>query len=167
MLQCPQIVVGVMAKTKCVIWTNYCNEDGYGTLHYKNKSLRMHRIVWEGLNGPIPEGLCVCHACDNPPCINPLHLYLGTPFDNTRDKVQKGRQARGSYQGHSKLSEFQVRIIHRLLSFATMTQQDISTCFPVGKSTIGNIACGLNWEWLDAQGVVNELRGRGPTPPKS
>ena len=71
-----------------------CRTDfGHGQISAdrKNIRLRAHRVAWEIWKGPIPEGLCVLHKCDNPPCCNPEHLFLGTKKDNTRDMISKGR----------------------------------------------------------------------------
>jgi hypothetical protein len=82
----------------CEIWTGIKSKEGYGQLKlkYEQKSeSRAHRISWILHNGPIPDGMCVCHSCDNPPCINPDHLFLGTNADNVRDCVSKGRTLKG------------------------------------------------------------------------
>jgi hypothetical protein len=74
----------------CWLWGGY-TRDGYGKF-LANRRLRLaHRIAWELTHGPIPEGLCVCHSCDNPRCCNPVHLFLGSRGDNNRDRAQKGR----------------------------------------------------------------------------
>ncbi len=72
-----------------------------------------HRAAWEVTHWPIPDGLFVLHRCDNPPCCDPEHLFLGTDADNTADKVAKGRQARGLALPHTKLSDAQVAEIRR------------------------------------------------------
>ena len=96
----------------CIVWTKSRDPRGYGYSKVMNARVYMHRFAWEAADGPIPEGLCVCHRCDNPPCCNPDHLFLGTRRDNNADKVAKGRQSfgerhshRGSAHGQAKITE--------------------------------------------------------------
>ncbi len=86
----------VMARTEqdgdCLIYTGYKNRpEGYGRLRLRRKSMLTHRIVWSTLYGPIPPGMSVMHTCDNPPCVRPAHLRLGTHAANMQDMVAKGR----------------------------------------------------------------------------
>ena len=78
----------------CLEWTGL-NHLGYGRISVANKTIATHRLAWELANGPIPEGICVCHTCDNPPCCDPAHLFLGTHADNVADKMDKGRHVSG------------------------------------------------------------------------
>lgn len=82
-------------RGECVEWTGCRNEYGYGLVSVARRSRRAHRVSWELANGPAPAGLCVLHRCDNPPCVDPAHLFLGTPADNTADMIAKGRDYRG------------------------------------------------------------------------
>lgn len=75
----------------CIEWPRSRNVAGYGRVYWDKKVRLAHRLAYELTNGPIPAGLCVLHKCDHPPCINPDHLFLGTPFDNMQDMVLKGR----------------------------------------------------------------------------
>src|SRR5690349_6165276 len=92
----------------CWVWIGYRHNGTHGRrgiISIKGKDIYVHRFSWEIHNGEIPKDMCVCHRCDNPICVNPDHLFLGTHQDNVRDMVQKGRSARGSKNSHSILTE--------------------------------------------------------------
>jgi hypothetical protein len=75
----------------CWVWTGCLNAYGYGVTRINGKLYTAHRFSWFMTHGPIPDGLCILHKCDNPPCVNPSHLFIGTKADNMWDKSFKGR----------------------------------------------------------------------------
>lgn len=77
----------------CWPWGDARNDDGYGRIRIAGHHWYAHRLAYLLARGPIPAGAMVCHHCDNPPCVNPAHLFMGYAFENARDKVAKGRQA--------------------------------------------------------------------------
>jgi hypothetical protein len=88
---------GRAGDADCWEWQGGANNKGYGVLQFgtngKRKNFLAHRVAWEIANGqPIPDGLCVLHACDNPPCTNPAHLSVGTKSENTRQMWERGRR---------------------------------------------------------------------------
>jgi HNH endonuclease len=110
--------VAIAGPDECWLWTGGATRRGYGAFAIRHgKMVIASRFAWELVRGPIPPGLCVLHRCDNPPCCNPTHLWLGTKRDNSRDMVAKGRggtqtgvQAlpRGEDNAAAKLSAAQV-----------------------------------------------------------
>ncbi len=89
----------VPAANGCMEWGKGRDKNGYGNLRFEGRSRWAHRVAWMLTNGPIPPGLCVLHRCDNPPCCNVDHLFLGTPTENMADRDAKGRQAKGERNG--------------------------------------------------------------------
>lgn len=136
---------------ECWEWVGTKNPKGYGHIEINGKEVRAHRFSWEIHNGPIPEGLCVLHKCDNPGCVNPAHLFLGTYADNAQDMIAKGRdnKARGEASGNAKLTEQDVREIHALLKCCYLSRQTIGEMFGVTRAAVGAIKTGKNWGWLD------------------
>jgi hypothetical protein len=101
----------VIKSGGCWNWIGYQNRQGYGdfyirniTRHKKEHQLA-HRFSWEIHNGPIPKGLYALHHCDNPSCVNPAHLFLGTKGDNNRDMAAKGRSRNGEKHGWAKITK--------------------------------------------------------------
>lgn len=84
-------------ETGCHVWTGHCQENGYGQIRIGDRAVGTHRVAWAAANGSIPEGLYVLHKCDNPPCCNPEHLWVGTQADNLRDMREKGRGTAGRH----------------------------------------------------------------------
>jgi len=83
--------VDISEDDECWEWKRGKFYDGYGQVKWNGHGTRAHRVAWELIYGPILEGLLVCHTCDNPPCCNPSHLFLGTQKDNIQDAIHKGR----------------------------------------------------------------------------
>lgn len=96
---------------ECWLWLAQRHTWGYGMFRHKTKSRYAHRVAWELFKGEIPAGMCVLHNCDNPPCCNPNHLFLGSPKDNSMDMVLKGRSTAGEKHRKAKLTLAQVEAI--------------------------------------------------------
>lgn len=128
----------------CWIWTAYRLPDGYGQFRIEGRTVRAHRFSYELSVGPIPNGLCVLHHCDNPPCVNPAHLWIGTQIDNLRDRDAKWRQARGRHHGRAKLTEKDVQKIR----LDNRTAQIIAADYGVSGVAISLIKNRQRWAHL-------------------
>ncbi len=123
----------------CWFWNAHCNKGGYGTIDSKIAS----RVCWELVNSPIPEGFDVCHHCDNPACVNPSHLFLGTASDNLKDSVRKGRlNHSGERNSNAKLTYALVQEIRE----TNLPQRTLAKIFGVSKGTIYYIQKKLTWQ---------------------
>ena len=129
----------------CWLWTGNVTQAGYGVLRSGGKDEPIkyaHRLMYEMHYGFEPSGKVVRHKCDNPLCVNPEHLLIGTQADNVQDAVDRKRMRHGSNHPNSKLNEFQVSIIRKL----NLPLKSISDIFGVGISSISQIRNNLSWE---------------------
>lgn len=128
----------------CWVWTGSGGQ--YGRMTFKGQSLSLHRLSYELYKGPIPADLLVMHTCDNPRCINPFHLKLGTPADNTADMMTKGRYVQAVY-GQPRmrwLTPENVRSIRQSLQEG-VTRAKVARQFGVSWTTVDRIEKGLMW----------------------
>lgn len=140
----------------CHPWTRSKTERGYGDFQIDGKRKRSHRAGWELLFGPIPAGLFVCHTCDNPPCCNPRHWFLGTPLDNKRDQVRKGRlpmarppRHRGETHPRAKLSAEDVGRIRGTFTGVKGEKAALARIYGVSQTQIGNVLSRRHWNDQD------------------
>jgi hypothetical protein len=144
----------------CWIWSGGKNNKGYGRISNKEGSTLAHRVSFELFNSDIPNKLEVLHTCDNPPCVNPNHLYLGTHLENMMDMASKNRSARnnshgththpesickGERNGRSKLIKTQAENI-RIQFSNGLSVKSLSINFNVSKRTISRIISGESWK---------------------
>lgn len=139
--------VPMLSLSVCWPCRGYKDKDGYGRISEGSRSkwLKAHRISWELFCGPIPLGLQVLHECDNRPCVNPKHLYLGTPAENMADKVARGNQPRGEAVWNAKLTPEKVRRVRYLLSLGMPQTAIAKTVGGMHQSQVAKIKSGKIW----------------------
>ena len=128
----------------CCLWP-YCKKDnryGYGELRINHRIVYVHRLVYEMKKGQIPPGMFVRHSCDTPACFNPNHLLLGTPADNSRDMVNRGRACTGERSVQSKLTKEQVAEIRD----SRLNQYELAAQYGIHQSNVSRIRRGLAWK---------------------
>lgn len=132
---------------ECWIWLGPVSVQGRPRMTFRRKRQHVSRVVWTLTKGPIPDGLQVCHTCDNPLCLRPKHFFLGTFEQNMDDKVRKGRQAKGERHGGAKLSETAILLAQRLKSEG-WSQTEIARRLGVNQPAISRALRGQRWRHL-------------------
>lgn len=132
------------AANGCIEWTGCANQKGYGMMVYKGRIHAAHRVSWQEHFGAIPSGIMVMHKCDNPKCVNPEHLRLGTQQDNMDDMKEKGRQytPRGEAHKRSKLTWAAVRDIRT----SGESARSLASKYGVSDMTIYYVKTGKGWK---------------------
>ncbi len=130
-------------------WAWQANKDGasgYGLFYFQGKKQRAHRVSWILWNGEIPKGMFVCHHCDNPGCINPRHLFLGTVADNSIDMMRKGRH---KSPWPCQLNSLQATEIREVYAKEKVTQEQLAQRYNVSISTVNRIVLGKGYAWVE------------------
>jgi hypothetical protein len=142
----------------CVEWDGYRMNMGYGELGFKGRKILAHRLSWVLHNGKPADGMEVCHKCDNPACVNPEHLFLGTHADNMRDCHAKGRNGfcHGSKSGMAKTNEAAVLQILRLRSEGAETKE-LGRMFGLSIGALYQIFRGDTWNRVWKQFHATEV----------
>jgi hypothetical protein len=146
--------VAIGTPDECWEWQRSRRGGGYGQFRVApgRSPQRASRVAWTLANGPIPDGMIVCHRCDNPPCCNPAHLWLGTVADNNTDKIAKGRgcgPGRDSFvslvSGVRKLTDEEILLARRLYQQGRSCRS-IAREFGVAHTTISRLVNGQQWK---------------------
>jgi len=128
----------VETTENCHNWGGYLSEKGYAKFTVSGKPVRAARWIYEYLNGPIPDGLQVCHKCDNRKCVNPEHLFIGSATDNRRDMISKGRSK-------SKLTPLEVIDIRNKYLTREYTKCSLAKTYNVSETQIARIVNYKGW----------------------
>lgn len=155
-------------STPCWEWNGQKDKHGYGQMCKEGKTVRTHRISFELHKGKIPVDHGVLHHCDNPPCVNPDHLFVGTQLDNMRDRNLKGRTAvfRGSDHKNAKITEPIVLEMRKLYSDGVYSQRQIGEIYGVSQAHVSDIVRGGYWKHVNNVSLNKIRRGPGSLGPR-
>jgi hypothetical protein len=132
----------------CWLWQGAINNDGYGTIKSSGRAMKAHRAAWVLFRGAIPASTCVMHRCDNPTCVNPAHLTVGTHLENMRDMRRKGRgpeRPTGVRNPNHRLTLEQVVELRRLYAAGGWRQVDLAARFGIKQPQVSSIVRRESW----------------------
>lgn len=147
----------VLTVDECWQWEGANDTCGYGNVTINGRNKKAHRVAWESVNGQIPEGMYICHRCDNPGCVNPTHLFIGTQKDNMRDMKNKGRRKgiipnwktspvkTGEKNANAKLSYKKAEEIRSLYNSGDKTMVLLASMYGVNRNLISKVVRGKVW----------------------
>ena len=138
--------VDKLGENECWNWLGSKLRGGYGNLNIDGGTFQAHRVSYILHFGEIPDGMLVCHTCDNPPCVNPKHLWLGTHLDNARDKVNKHRQAKGEFCGRVKYTAEEIGCIRLVYFYSHCSMHKIARLYKITYSHINAILHNRVWK---------------------
>ncbi len=130
----------------CIEWQKSKDSDGYGHLWVDRKLKKAHRVAWEEANGPIPDGLCVCHRCNNKSCVNPEHLYLATHAQNIQDAYSDGLISRPEGEQHHKTTLTADDVI--AIRSDTRSQTAIAKAYGITQGAVSGIVHRRTWRHM-------------------
>jgi hypothetical protein len=136
-----------VAPSGCWVWTGKTRAS-YGRLYIGSGDIiSAHRLSWKLFRGQVPDGMHVCHHCDNPRCVNPEHLFIGTDLDNSQDKMRKGRHTAspGESNGRAKITDAQAETIVGLLQ-SGMGPSEVARLLRLPRGICARISAGRSWK---------------------
>lgn len=143
-----RLLARVIVKPEgCWEWTGARHKKGYGVISVNDRDEQTHRVVYQLAFREIPDGLCVLHSCDNPPCVRPSHFFLGTRGDNNTDRKMKDRNdcRVGDKNTQAKLTDDQVRVMRAMLDKGGLSQYKIAAAFGVSQGVVSVIKLRKLW----------------------
>ena len=138
---------------KCWGWNGALMKKGNTYGYFGTDKVSAHRFSYTLHKGPVPDGLLVCHTCDNPPCSNPKHLWLGTHKENSRDMRKKGRNKTGEEHPHHKLTNLEVLQIRKKYKTGKYTHKDLGIKFNVSQGHISDL---INFKKRKMLSIIKE-----------
>lgn len=138
-------IANVPDENGCWIWLG-AKSMGYGRIILKRKVVQAHHLTAREMHGPIPNGLFALHKCDVRACVNPHHIYYGTPKRNSTDMVQRGRSSKGERNGMCKLTEHDVRVIRDTYARGGTTQASLAEQYSLTNGAVSMIISRTRWK---------------------